>query len=69
MKRTGRTRERLVGSALAGSVALNFPLLELVSGAGEPLGIPSLFLYLFLVWAGLVALVALIIGKDDRPRA
>jgi hypothetical protein len=69
MKRTGRTRERLVGTALAGSVALGFPFLYLVSGAGAPLGIPSLFFYLFIVWAGLIALVALIIGKDDRPRA
>jgi hypothetical protein len=65
----GRTRERLVGVALAGAVALNFPLLWLASGAGWPLGIPALYLYLFLVWAGVIALVALIIGKDERPRA
>jgi hypothetical protein len=69
MNDTGRTRERLVGVALAGAVALNFPLLYLFSGAGDPLGIPSLFFYLFLVWAGIIALVAFIIAKDGRPRA
>lgn len=59
-----RTGERLVGLALAGAVALNYPLLPLFSGAGTFLGIPSLYFYLFFVWAALIGLMALV----TRPR-
>ncbi|BAU47211.1 hypothetical protein SVA_0632 [Sulfurifustis variabilis] len=68
-----RTGERLVGLALAGVVALNYPLLHLFSGAGTFLGIPSLYFYLFFVWAALIALMAVIMrarpepGRDGAP--
>jgi hypothetical protein len=60
-----RIGERLVGLALAGVVALNYPLLYLFSGRGTLFGIPSLYLYLFAVWVALIALMAAIM----RPRA
>jgi hypothetical protein len=59
-----RIGERLVGVALAGAVALNYPLLYLFSGSGTVFGIPSLYLYLFLVWAALIGFMAAIM----RPR-
>lgn len=62
-----RTGERLVGLALAGAVALNYPLLHLFSGAGTLLGIPSLYFYLFFVWAALIGLMAVIMRA--RPQA
>jgi hypothetical protein len=68
MQDAGRTRERLVGVALAGAVLLNFPLLYLFSHAGPVLGMPGLFVYVFLVWALLVALVALIIHAPPGSR-
>ena len=44
-------------------MAVNFPLLA-VAEAGETLfGLPPLFAYLFGVWAGLIALLALIVER------
>jgi hypothetical protein len=60
-----RIGERLVSLALAGTVALNYPLLYLFSGAGTVFGIPSLYFYLFVVWVALIGLMAAIM----RPRA
>ncbi len=60
-----RTRERLIALALAGALALNFPLLDLFDRAALLLGVPVLFLYLFGAWAALIGLTALI---TDRPR-
>jgi hypothetical protein len=62
MEGRDRTRERLVGVALAGAIALNFPLLYLFSG-------PGLYLYLFGAWAGIIALLAAIAHGGGRPRA
>jgi hypothetical protein len=56
-----RASERLVAVAVAGAIALNFPFLFLFSGGREVFGIPALFLYLFVVWPVLIALLALII--------
>lgn len=44
--------------ALAGGLALNYPLLQLFNDAGMILGIPTLYLYLFLVWGTLIGLAA-----------
>lgn len=64
-----RTGERLVGLALAGAVALNYPLLHLFSGAGTLFGFPSLYFYLFFVWAALIGLMALIVhARPDTER-
>jgi hypothetical protein len=69
MREAARINERLVGVALAGGIALNFPLLYLFSGHGRVLGIPVLFLYLFLVWGGIIGLVALSLRSSRRERA
>ena len=61
--------ERLVVLALAGILALNYPLLELFNEPRLVLGIPLLYLYLFLVWAGLIGLGAWVLeGKGQRRR-
>ena len=62
--------ERLVVLALAGILALNYPLLELFNEPRLVLGIPLLYLYLFLVWGGLIGLGAWVLeGKGQRrPR-
>ncbi len=61
-----RRAERLVGLAIAGALALNYPLLKLFDGA-MVLGIPSLYLYVFAVWAALIALVAVVIERKIGP--
>ena len=59
--------ERLVVLAVIGVLALNYPALSLFAHGGLLFGIPVLYLYLFLVWAGLIALAAAIIeGKTAR---
>ncbi len=60
--------ERLVVLALAGVLALNYPLLELFNEARLVLGIPLLYLDLFLVWAGLIGLGAWVLEGKGRRR-
>ncbi len=67
--RADRRGERLVVLALAGVLALNYPLLELFNDARLVLGIPLLYLYLFLVWGGLIGLGAWVLeGKGPLRR-
>ena len=56
MKRANPTRQRLAALGLLGPPLLTYPLLSLPSG--EFGGIPATYLYLFGVWAGLIALAA-----------
>ena len=63
---TQRT-ERLVVLAVIGILALNYPALSLFAHGGLLFGIPVLYLYLFLVWVGLIALAAAIIERKTGP--
>ena len=56
MKRANPIRQRLAALSLLGVPQLTYPLLSLPSGAWG--GIPATYLYLFGVWAGLIALAA-----------
>lgn len=53
--------QRLVALFLLGCLLFNYPLLDLYSHGGEVLGIPLLYVYVFGVWAGFIALMALIV--------
>jgi predicted tellurium resistance membrane protein TerC len=66
MRAPGRTRELLVALFLLGVLLLVPPLLLVFNKAARILGIPTLYLYLFVVWAALIALVALVV---ERRRA
>jgi len=55
--------QRLVALFLLGFLLLNYPLLNLFSGAGQVLGIPVLYAYVFTVWALLIGLMALVVEK------
>ena len=71
MLRGTAKRDRMIGLFAGGLVALNPPILNLVSGT--VFGWPALYLYLFIVWALLIAGVALISERgggpaDDRDR-
>ena len=46
---------------LVGVLLLNFPILSLFSVGGMLWGIPLLYIYLFLCWVSLIALMALVI--------
>lgn len=56
MKRASLSRQRLAALGLVGGPLLSYPLLALPSGNWA--GLPASYLYLFGVWAGLIALAA-----------
>jgi len=70
-----RTGDRLVALFLFGCLALSPPLLAIFGVPTFIAGVPILFLYLFAVWAILIALLVLIIEvpsalrKDRRATA
>lgn len=59
------TSQRLIALVLAGVLCLNYPLLSLFSEVRWLLGVPLLYLYLFLCWGILIALAATILER--RP--
>ena len=66
MPAPSRTREILVALFLFGALLWAPPLLIIFNKATRILGIPTLFLYLFVVWAALIALVALVVERRDH---
>jgi hypothetical protein len=62
---TGRDRsnERLVALFLLGLLLFLPPLLLVFNRPDRVIGIPALYLYIFVVWAGLIALSALISAR------
>ena len=54
--------------AIAGVLALNYPLLQLFDRTALVLGIPTLYLYLFSAWAAFILLVAVALSRRDRSR-
>jgi len=57
--------QRLAALFLLGFLLFNYPLLTLFAGASQVLGIPVLYAYVFLVWALLIGLMALVVEKRD----
>jgi hypothetical protein len=55
--------QRLVALFLLGLLLFNYPLLDLFAGPTQVLGIPLLYVYVFAVWALLLALMALVVER------
>jgi hypothetical protein len=67
MQRRRLTGERLVAAFLCGGVLFNYPLLSLFDRRVDLFGIPLVYLYVFVAWAGLIALMACVIeGREGR---
>jgi hypothetical protein len=64
LRRTAR-RDRLVGLFVGGAVLLNPPILNLFGGT--VFGWPALYLYLFAVWALLIAGAAFVVERGAAP--
>ncbi len=64
-----RQSERLIILLLIGVLALNYPLLALFSKSVLWLGIPALYLYLFLFWALFIGLLAVVMEKREPPKS
>jgi hypothetical protein len=68
LRRTAR-RDRLIGLFIAGALLLNPPILNLFGGTLG--GWPVLYLYLFIVWALLIVVVAIVMrgrAEADETR-
>ncbi|WP_367171634.1 hypothetical protein [Zoogloea sp.] len=57
------TGQRLVALFLLGWVVINYPVLSVFDVDRSWFGVPSLYLYVFGVWAAVIALMAWIIER------
>jgi hypothetical protein len=64
MIRSSAKSQRLVALFLLGALLFNYPLLALFNRAGAAFGVPALYAYLFIAWAALIGLLALVIERS-----
>ena len=50
----------MVALCMLGMVLFNFPILALFNVSATLLGVPVLYAYIFIAWASLIALMALV---------
>jgi hypothetical protein len=65
MRAIKRRNERIMGLFLVGVLALNYPLLSIFASGGLLFGIPVLYLYLFIFWAGFIAVAGWMTEAKD----
>jgi hypothetical protein len=65
--RAGLRGERLVALFILAAVAFHPPIVNLFAVGATVLGWPLLYLYVFVAWAAVIALIALITGRADEP--
>jgi hypothetical protein len=66
MQRSTLTVQRLVAVFLAGCILFNYPVIALVDKPSTLFGVPLVFAYLLLVWAGLIGLIAWVVERRER---
>jgi hypothetical protein len=52
--------QRFVALCMLGMLLFNFPILGLFNVPGTFFGVPALYAYIFMAWAALIALMALV---------
>jgi len=52
--------QRFMALCMIGMLLFNYPILSLFNRSGTLFGVPLLYAYLFIAWAGLIALMAYI---------
>lgn len=57
--------QRLIALCMLGCVLFNFPLLALFNVPAVIAGVPVLYVYLFIAWGVLIALMAWVIETPD----
>ena len=65
MDESKKRAPRLIALCMLGCLVFNYPILALFNVHGAILGIPVLYAYIFTAWALLVALMALVVERDD----
>jgi hypothetical protein len=53
--------QRLIALFILGCLLFNYPVLSLFNVAGQTFGVPVLYAYIFVAWALLVTLMALVV--------
>ena len=56
--------QRFVGLCMLGLLLFNYPILALFNLSGSVFGVPVLYAYIFIAWAALIALMALVAEAD-----
>ena len=64
--RKGLAAQRLVAVFLTGALLFNYPVLSLFDRSERWFGMPMLWLFLFVTWAALLAVVAWIVERGAR---
>jgi hypothetical protein len=63
MNKKQLTGQQLIALFLAGCLLFNYPLLSIFSRDGLIWGIPILYVYIFVAWAVLIGLMAVVIER------
>ena len=58
--------QRFVALCMLGLLLFNFPILALFNLSGVVFGVPILYAYIFLAWAALIALMAIVAETGDQ---
>jgi hypothetical protein len=61
-----RDRQRVIAVFLLGCLLFSYPLLALFDVPASVAGVPLLYAYLFVAWAGLIVLIAGVSGRSRR---
>ena len=65
MSRLDTKGQRLVALCMLGTVLFNYPVLALFNVSRTLFGVPVLYAYIFIAWAALIALMALVTESRD----
>jgi hypothetical protein len=65
MPKSSRKGPRLVGLFLLGCLLFSYPMLALFNVRATLMGVPVLYAYLFIAWALLILIVALVMERTD----
>lgn len=60
--------QRFVALCMLGILLFNYPVLALFNVPGSVFGIPVLYAYIFIAWAALIALMAMVAESRGRDR-
>ena len=64
MNKFGSKGQRFVALCMLGLLLFNYPILALFNVPGTLFGVPVLYAYVFIAWAVLIALMALVSNSD-----
>jgi hypothetical protein len=64
-KRSNVRNERLVALFLLGLLLFNYPLLTLFNVPRVVLGVPLLYLYLFVAWAAVILVAVIVVHRTE----